>query len=82
VEHLAQILFLALSHQRVVAVVDEPQTALLVDQVVVHGAHQVRQLIQVVLETHHQLLPRKVTTGDQGMLAVTEQVVAVVVLVK
>jgi hypothetical protein len=82
VERQALILFLALLHQRVVAVVGDPPMALLVDQVVVDGVRQVRLPIQVVLETHHQPLPRKVMTGDQGMLAVIEQVVVVVVLEK
>ena len=78
----AQILFLALLLLLGVAVVDEPPMALLVDQVVVDGVRQMCLLEQVVLETHHQLHPRKVTTGGMGMLAVIEQVVVVVVLVK
>jgi hypothetical protein len=82
VERQALILFLALLHQRVVAVVGDPPMALLVDQVVVDGVRQVRLLIQVVLEIHHQLHPRKVTTVGMGKVAVTEWVVVVAVLEK
>jgi hypothetical protein len=77
-----QVLFLTLLHRLAAVVVELLQTELLVVQAVVDGAHQAAHPIQVALETHQQLLHRKVTTEELAKLVAIELEAAVVVLEK